>query len=172
MIDDVNASCRRLLTWFVVGLFAVSCSTQSSEQARRERAKQKAIIEFDRQQIDEQPANWSEPRLLAALASPDVSDRANAARELGWRKTVNARQPLRDLMLHDSNSVVVTESELALIRIGHPDDIAAIRDYASPRVESLDGTFIHNLSLLDDAWVEDLLKEAWEKARDNSRRGL
>ena len=73
-------------------------------------------------------------------------------------------------MLGDTNSVVVAESELALILIGRPEDIIAIREYAWPRVETLDGAFLRNLSLLDDAWVGDLLNEAWNKARDNDRR--
>src|SRR5262249_46579376 len=120
----------------------------------------------------EQPSNWDEPRLLAALASSDPSNRANAARELGLRRSANARQALRELMLSDTNGVVVAGSELALIRIGHPDDIAASRGYASPRVANLDGMFLRNLYLLDDPWVEDLLNEAWEQATDNSRRRI
>jgi hypothetical protein len=32
--------------------------------------------------------------------------------------------------------------------------------------------FLRNLCLLDDPWVEQLLKEEWEKATDNDRRGM
>jgi hypothetical protein len=32
--------------------------------------------------------------------------------------------------------------------------------------------FLRNLYLQDDAWVENLLKKAWEKATDNNRRGI
>ena len=75
-------------------------------------------------------------------------------------------------MLNDPHAGVVNESELALIRIGKPDDIAAIRDYASPRLAALDGGFLVNLSTLDDPWVEDLLNEALKQATDKSRRRL
>src|SRR5262249_35864457 len=136
-----------------------ACNERGSEQAKRYREAQKAIAAFEQQQADEQPANWSESRLLAALASPDPSDRANSARELGLRRSENARPALGELMLNDTNSIIVAESELALIRIGHPEDIEAIRNYASPRVETLDLEFLRNLALLDDPWVEDLLNE-------------
>jgi len=160
----------RLILPLGFACLVTACNERGSEQAKRYREAQKAIAAFEQQQADEQPSNWSEPRLLAALASPDPSNRANSARELGPRRSKNARQALRELMLNDTNSNIVVESELALIRIGHPEDIVAIRDYASQRIETLDLEFLHNLSLLDDPWVEDLLNEAWRKATDNSRR--
>jgi hypothetical protein len=167
----MNSLRTRLLFSLVVVLAGVACNPDP-DQRKREEERQKVIQDFDKQQFDEQLSNWNEPRLLAALSSSNASDRANAARELGFRRTVNARQPLRDLMLGDRNEVVVNESELALIRIGDPEDIAAIRDYAAPRVESLDATFLHNLYLLDDPWAADLLKEASRKAPDKQRRAI
>ena len=155
-IDEMKArikpgrSAAGPLILLVFVLLGTACDRESYEQAKRYRESQKAIAAFDKQLADEQPSNWDEPRLLAVLASSDPSDRAKAARELGLRRTANARRPLRELMLRDTNGGVVNESELALIRIGHPDDIAAIRDYATPRVDRLDGGFLLNLSLLDD----------------------
>ena len=161
----------RLILPLGFACLATACNERGSEQVKRYREAQKAIAVFEQQQADEQPSNWSEPRLLAALASPDPSNRANSARELGLRRSENARGRLSgELMLNDTNSNIVVESELALIWIGHPEDFVAIRDYASPRVERLDLEFLRNLSLLDDPWVEDFLNEAWRKATDNTRR--
>ncbi len=161
---------RAPLISMVLAILTSACDPYSIEQAKREHEKQKAIAAFEKQQADEQPSNWDESRLLSALTSSDPSNRANAARELGLRRSANARQALRDLMVSDKNSIIVAESELALIRIGNLDDIAAIHDYAEARIETVDGEFLRNLSLLNDSWVDDLLKEAWEKAADNSRR--
>ena len=83
---------------------------------------------------------------------------------------MKARKRLRELMQRETNGVVVAESQLALILIGNPDDVRAIREYATPRIETLDGSFLRNLHRLDDPWVEELLEEAWEKATDNQRR--
>jgi hypothetical protein len=160
----------RLILPLGFACFVTACNERGSEQAKRYREGQKAIALFEQHQADEQPSNWSEPRLLAALTSPDPSNRANSARELGLRRSENAREALRELMQNDTNSIIVAESELALIRIGHPEDIGAIRDYASPRVETLDHQFLRNLSLIDDPWVEELLNEAWRRSTDNSRR--
>jgi hypothetical protein len=161
---------RALFVSIFLALPTTACDPYSVEQAKREREKQKAIVAFDKQLADEQTSNWDEPRLLSALASTDLSSRVNAVRELGLRKSTNARQPLRELMLTDTNGIVVAESELALIRIGYPEDIAVIHDYASSRVDALSEEFLRNLSFLDDPWVEDLLNEAWQRAADNSRR--
>ncbi len=160
----------RLILPLGFAYLVTACNERGSEQAKRHREAQKAIAAFEQQQVDEQPSNWSEPRLLGALTSPDPSNRANSARELGLRRSENARKALRELMLNDTNSNIVVESELALIRMGHPEDIVAIRDYASPRVETLGLEFLRNLSLLDDPWVEDLLNEAWRKATDDRQR--
>jgi HEAT repeat protein len=139
---------RALFGSVLLVVLTTGCDPYSVEQAKRERDKQKAIAAFEKQQADEQPSNWDEPRLLSALASTDPSDRANAARELGLRKSTNARQHLRELMISDRNSIVIAESELALIRIGYPEDIAMIHDYASSRVETLSAEFLRNLSPL------------------------
>jgi HEAT repeat protein len=122
---------RTVFVSVLLVILTTGCDPYSVEQAERERNKQKAIAAFEKQQADEQPSNWDEPRLLSALASADPSNRANAARELGLRKSANARQVLRELMTSDRNSIVVAESELALIRMGYPEDSAMIRDYAS-----------------------------------------
>jgi hypothetical protein len=161
---------RALFLSMLVMIQVAACDPYSVEQAKRDRQKEKDLAAFEKQQADEQLSNWDEPRLLAAVASTDLSSRVNAIRELGLRKSMIARPTVRELMLADANSIVVAESELALIRIGQPEDIAAIRDYASPRVETLSAEFLRNLSLLDDPWVDDVLKEAWRKAPDNNRR--
>ncbi len=157
----------------LLALCVLGCDEQmarQTQQAEREAANREALAEFEREQADAMLSNWDEPRLMASLTSADPSDRANAAQELGQRKAESARGALVELMRNDRNSVVVARAQRALLTIGNPDDIAAIRDYALPRAATLDGEFLNNLYVLDDPWVETLLQEAWEKAPDNARR--
>jgi hypothetical protein len=154
----------------LLALCIVGCDGQMAEQSKRDAANREALAEFEREQADGTLSNWDEPRLMAALGSADPSDRANAARELGQRKAASARGALLDVMRRDGNSVVVSRAQGALLAIGDPDDIVAIRDYAIPRAATLDGEFLLNLHVLDDPWVETLLQDAWDKAPDNARR--